>query len=399
MGQRYIGLLSGTSMDAIDAALVELEPLQLLATYTFPLPSPLRQELFTLVERRTTSLEELGSLDSRLGHLFAKATIELLNKAKVPATEIQAIGSHGQTLYHWIQPPHPFTLQIGDPNIIAEMTGITTVADFRRRDIAAGGQGAPLASAFHAATLSHPHYHRAVLNIGGMANISFLPTAPEKRVRGFDTGPGNALMDDWTSRHLHKPMDEGGHWAASGQINQPLLQRLLSDPYFSLPPPKSTGREDFNIAWLDRMLSELEATLTPADIQATLCVFTATSIKLAVQHYGSQTEELLVCGGGANNKTLMQMLQKLLAPCLVTTTATYGIPPQWVEACTFAWLAKQTLQGRPGNLPEVTGAKHPVVLGAIYPPNATVSSWAYNSMSSSVRSSVAHTSKALPNSG
>ncbi len=399
MGQRYIGLLSGTSMDAIDAALVELEPLKLLATYTFPLPAPLRQQLFTLVERRTTSLEELGSLDRRLGQLFAKAAIELLNKAKVSATEIKAIGSHGQTVYHGAQLPNPFTLQIGDPNIIAEMTGITTVADFRRRDIAAGGQGAPLASAFHAATLRHPHHSRAVLNIGGMANISFLPAAPEKRVWGFDTGPGNALIDGWINRHLHKPMDHSGRWAASGQINKALLQHLLRDPYFSLPPPKSTGREHFNMAWLDRMLSELEATLTPTDIQATLCAFTATSIEIAMQNHGLQTEELLVCGGGANNKTLMQMLQKSLAPCLVTTTATYGIPPQWVEACTFAWLAKQTLQGRPGNLPEVTGAKHPVVLGAIYPPNAAVSSWAYNSMSSSVRSSVAHTSKASPNSG
>lgn len=374
MGRRYIGLLSGTSMDAIDAALVELEPLQLLATYTLPLPTTLRQQLLTLVERRTTSLEALGSLDSRLGHLFAKAVIELLIKTKTSATEVRAIGSHGQTLYHWIRPPSPFTWQIGDPNIIAEMTGITTVADFRRRDVAAGGQGAPLAPIFHAAVLGDSHRHRAVLNIGGIANISFLPAAPENQIRGFDTGPGNTLMDNWAARHLGKPMDHEGRWAASGKINKPLLQHLLSDPYFSLPPPKSTGKEYFNMAWLEPVLEETGADLAPADIQATLCAFTATSAGLAVQNHGPKTEELLVCGGGAHNKTLMQALRESLAPCQVTTTARYGIPPQWVEACAFAWLAKRTLDGLPGNLPEVTGAKYPVILGAIYPSSATVSS-------------------------
>ncbi|ADE14274.1 protein of unknown function UPF0075 [Nitrosococcus halophilus Nc 4] len=374
MAQRYIGLLSGTSMDAIDAALVELEPLRLLTTHTVPMPAALRQQLFTLIERRTTSLEDLGALDIRLGRLFAETVIELLAKAQASAAEVQAIGSHGQTIYHWAHAPDPFTLQLGDPNTIAEITGITTVADFRRRDLAAGGQGAPLAPAFHAAFLSTPHHHRAVLNIGGMANISFLPTDSEKGVWGFDTGPGNTLMDGWILRHLNKPLDRDGCWAASGQINEMLLQHLLADPFFSLSPPKSTGREYFNMAWLDHILGKMRAKLPPADVQATLCALTTTSIKLAVQNFSPQTEELLVCGGGANNKTLMEELQKLLTPCRVTTTATYGIPPQWVEACAFAWLAKQTLEGHPGNLPEVTGARHPVILGAIYAGNAAANS-------------------------
>jgi anhydro-N-acetylmuramic acid kinase len=374
MARCYIGLLSGTSMDAIDAALVELEPLRLLATHTVPLPLVLRQQLFTLVERRITSLENLGTLDTRLGRLFAEAAIELLAKTKISATEIQAIGSHGQTVYHWIRDPDPFTLQLGNPNIIAEMTGITTVADFRRRDLAAGGQGAPLAPAFHAAFLSDSHHNRAVLNIGGIANISFLPADSEKRIWGFDTGPGNALMDGWILRSLNKPMDRGGRWAASGQINNTLLQCLLSDSYFSLPPPKSTGREYFNMTWLGHALDEMGIGISPADVQATLCALTAASVKLAVRNFGLQTEELLVCGGGANNDTLMRGLQEQLAPCRVTTTAAYGIPTQWVEACTFAWLAKQTLEGHPGNLPEVTGARHPVILGAIYPANALVNS-------------------------
>ncbi|QBQ56132.1 anhydro-N-acetylmuramic acid kinase [Nitrosococcus wardiae] len=374
MAQRYMGLLSGTSMDAIDAALVELEPFRLLATHTLPMPAALRQHLFTLIERRTISLEDLGALDIRLGRLFAETALGLLAKAQISVAKVQAIGSHGQTIYHWAHAPNPFTLQLGDPNTIAEMTGITTVADFRRRDLAAGGQGAPLAPAFHAAFLSTSHHHRAVLNIGGMANISFLPIDSEKRVWGFDTGPGNALIDGWILRHLNKPLDQDGCWAASGQVNKALLQYLLADPFFSLSPPKSTGREYFNMAWLDHRLDKMGAELPPADVQATLCALTATSIKLAIQNFNSRTEELLVCGGGANNKTLMEELQKLLAPCHVTTTATYGIPSQWVEACTFAWLAKQTLEGHPGNLPEVTGARHPVILGAIYPGNAAANS-------------------------
>lgn len=374
MVQRYIGLMSGTSMDAVDAALVELEPLQLLTTHTVPIPPPLRRQLFALTEHRTTALEDLGSLDTRLGRLFAETVVELLAKAKTSATEVLAIGSHGQTICHWIYAPDPFTLQLGDPNIIAERTGITTVADFRRRDLAAGGQGAPLAPAFHAAFLRTPHRHRAVLNIGGMANISFLPANVEREVWGFDTGPGNALMDGWILRHLHQSMDQDGRWAASGQVNDTLLQYFLADSYFSLSPPKSTGREHFNMAWLKHRLDEMGARLPPADVQATLCALTIASVKLAVQNFGPQTEELLVCGGGAGNKTLMKGLQAQLAPCQVTTTAAYGIPAQWVEACTFAWLAQQTLEGRPGNLPEVTGARHPVILGAIYPGNAAVNS-------------------------
>ena len=368
----YIGILSGTSMDAIDGALVELEPFRLLATHTIPLPSQLRRQLFALVRRGTISLEELGALDTQLGRLFAEAASKLLTKA--PATQIRAIGSHGQTIYHHVYGQDPFTLQLGNPNIIAEMTGITTVADFRRRDIAAGGQGAPLAPAFHAATLSHNHRNRAVLNIGGIANISFLPADPEKGVSGFDTGPGNALLDDWASHHLNTPIDRNGCWAASGQTSPKLLQHLLDDPYFSRHPPKSTGREYFNITWLERKLSFLETPLVPADVEATLCALTAASVALAIQNHEPQTEELLVCGGGVNNKTLMAALRGQLISCPVRTTTDYGIPAQWVEACTFAWLAQQTLTGLPGNLPTVTGAEYPVILGAIYPANTRANS-------------------------
>lgn len=374
MAQRYIGLLSGTSMDAVDAALVELGPLRILATHSIPMPPALRRQLFAVIERRATSLEELGTLDIRLGRLFAETALELLARAKFPAAEVQAIGSHGQTIYHWIRGPDPFTLQLADPNTIAEMTGITTIADFRRRDLAAGGQGAPLAPAFHAAFLRSSHYHRAVLNIGGMANISFLPADHGTPIWGFDTGPGNALMDGWISRHLNQSMDREGRWAASGRVNKTLLRYLLSDPYFSLPPPKSTGREYFNLVWLDHILSKMGMKFPSPDVQATLCALTIASVKLAVQNFNLHTKELLICGGGASNETLMGGFQEQLASCRVTTTAAYGIPPQWVEACTFAWLAKQTLEGRPGNLPEVTGARHPVILGAIYPGNAAVSS-------------------------
>ncbi|ABA57421.1 Protein of unknown function UPF0075 [Nitrosococcus oceani ATCC 19707] len=374
MAQRYIGLLSGTSMDAVDAALVELEPLRILATHSIPISLALRQQLFAVIERSTTSLGELGALDIRLGRLFAETALELLAKAKCSVTEVQAIGSHGQTIYHWARGPDPFTLQLADPNTIAEITGITTIADFRRRDLAAGGQGAPLAPAFHAAFLRSPHYHRAVLNIGGIANISFLPADHRTPIWGFDTGPGNTLMDGWISRHLNQSIDREGRWAASGRVNKTLLRYLLTDPYFSLPPPKSTGREYFNLVWLDHILSKTGIKLSPPDVQATLCALTIASVKLAIQSSSPHTEELLICGGGANNETLMEGLRKQLAFCRVTTTTAYGIPPQWVEACTFAWLAKQTLEGHPGNLPEVTGARHPVILGAIYPANAAVSS-------------------------
>jgi anhydro-N-acetylmuramic acid kinase len=368
----YVGILSGTSMDAIDAALIELEPFRLLATHTTPLPSKLRQQLFALIACGSASLEDLGVLDTGLGRLFAKTANELLTKA--PTTQVRAIGSHGQTIYHHASGQNSFTLQLGDPNIIAETTGITTVADFRRRDVAAGGQGAPLAPAFHAATLSHNHRNRAVLNIGGMANISFLPTDPEKRVSGFDTGPGNALLDAWVNHHLNTPMDRNGRWAASGQTDPKLLQHLLGDPYFSRPPPKSTGREYFNISWLKRKLNTLGTPPTPVDVEATLCALTATSVALAVRNHAPQTEELLVCGGGVNNKTLMAALQEQLTPCPVRTTTDYGIPAQWVEACTFAWLAQRTLAGLPGNLPAVTGAMHPVILGAVYPASTRANS-------------------------
>jgi anhydro-N-acetylmuramic acid kinase len=365
----YIGLMSGTSMNALDAVLVDFEPQppRLFATHTEPLSGKLRQALLELCQLGNGEIHKMAQLDVELGRAFATVVQTLLQKSAVTADQVRAIGSHGQTIRHVPDGPVPYTLQIGDPNAIAEITGITTVADFRRRDIAAGGQGAPLVPAFHEVVFRSLAKDRVVLNIGGIANISLLPRDRSLPIRGFDTGPGNVLMDIWASIHLHRPFDEEGAWAASGTVNDKLLSLMLADPYFALDPPKSTGREYFNRVWLKRTLSAVKAGLPPVDVQATLCELTAASVALAIAAFGPTTEEVLVCGGGVHNAQLVQRLQAWMTHCRLASTGEYGIAPDWVEAAAFAWLAKQTLEGKPGNVPSVTGARREVVLGAIYP--------------------------------
>ena len=314
------------------------------------------------------SLDLLGQADNALGELFADAALALLSACGISPQQITAIGSHGQTVRH--RPPskkqsQPFTLQIGDPNIIACRTGITTVADFRRADMAAGGQGAPLAPAFHKHIFSDPRQNRVIVNIGGIANITWLPARGE--AIGFDTGPGNRLLDYWVQRHHNKPYDENGQWAAQHTLNSSLLNSLKSHPFFSEQAPKSTGREDFNKQWLDEILKQQGKSLSPGDVQATLLALTAETINEAIASLPDLANEVYICGGGANNNELMDHLQTALAPISVKSTAALGIDPNQVEALAFAWLAKRTMADQVGNLPTVTGAREEVVLGGIYP--------------------------------
>lgn len=365
----YIGLMSGTSADGIDAALVSFDDsgarlrVQLQHAITYHWDEGLRQRLIELGQGGALqSLDELGQLDAQVGEHFAGASLALLHQAGVPAKAVKAIGSHGQTVRHRPAARYPFSMQIGCPAMIAEATGITTVADFRRRDIAAGGQGAPLLPALHAALLSDPNEVRAVLNLGGIANLTLLP--PHGKVRGFDTGPANALLDAWCEQHIGEAFDAEGAFAAQGQVDQALLNRLLADDWFAAPPPKSTGREQFHLDWLRPRLRGDEAL---SDVQATLLQLTVRTVADALRSTQAHTERLLVCGGGVHNPVLMAALAQQLPDLHVESTAAHGVDPDNLEAVGFAWLARQTLQGLPGNLPEVTGAKGARVLGAVYP--------------------------------
>ncbi len=356
-------------MDAVDAALVDLSGgnVSMLAGAGLPIQPALRGELLGLCHGAASTLEQVARLDVEMGRMFVTAAQALLDSAGIDPAQVTAIGSHGQTIYHQPLGASPTSVQLGDPNLIAELTGITTVADFRRRDIAAGGQGAPLVPAFHRAVFYSSERERVVLNIGGIANITVLPRDSGQPVIGFDTGPGNALMDAWAMEHLGTPRDDDGRWSASGTINEYLLAALLDDPYFALAPPKSTGREYFHLDWLRKVLRRggME-TLLPQDIQATLCELTAASITRAIAAFAPDTQQMLVCGGGVHNSTLMRRLRSLSKDYEVASTATFGIDPDWVEAIAFAWLAKQTLENKPGNLPSVTGARRAVVLGGVY---------------------------------
>lgn len=365
----FIGLMSGTSMDAIDAALVDIEKhkADVIAYQQFPIPGEIQQRVRTV--NCTSSIQTVTELDVVLGELFADAVLGIVESSNMKTDKITAIGSHGQTVLHLPEGDHPRTFQIGDANIIAYKTGITTVADFRRMDVAAGGQGAPLASAFHAWRFRRQDRVRAILNIGGMANLSLLPCDTEIAVTGFDTGPGNALMDDWTQRHLGKDFDKDGVWAASGEANEDLLLSLLKAPFFTAIPPKSTGKDHFNLQWLDLMLDKYGKILAAVDVQATLLELSARSISHAINTYSPDTEEILICGGGIHNTHLMQRLNSLLAGRIIESTAKHGVDPDALEAIVFAWLAKQRLDGEPGNLPGVTGARRPVILGAVYKPS------------------------------
>lgn len=368
----YLGLISGTSADSIDAALVSFSgglP-QLRASHSHPWPAALREQMLGLAQGETTlDLDAFGRLDVQIGQRFAEAALQLLEHSNTPTHAVRAIGSHGQTLRHRPVGEHPFTLQLGDPSVIAERCGIDVVADFRRADIAAGGQGAPLLPAVHAMLLARPGHTRVVLNLGGIANITVLRA--DGSVQGFDTGPANGLLDAWCMRHRGEPYDRDGAFAASGQVDAMLLDALLVDAYFALLPPKSTGREHFHLAWL--ATHPRLAQLDPADVQATLLELTARSVTAAIVQHAPTTDDVLVCGGGLHNSALMHRLAALLAPRVLDSTARHGIDPDFLEATAFAWLARQRLLGLPGNLPAVTGARGPRVLGAIYsaPGNAT----------------------------
>ena len=361
----YVGLMSGTSADAVDVVAVNFEgdKVELIARHSLPLPSSLRIAIHELANPSQNEIDRLGQLDQQLGYLFTDAILQLLEKSGLAANQIQAIGSHGQTIRH--RPPgtvpYPFTLQIGDPNIIAQGTRITTVADFRRRDMAAGGQGAPLVPAFHRAIFHSAEINRIVVNVGGMANLTWLPKTGS--ATGFDTGPGNVLMDAWILKNLGKSYDTDGQWAASGQVHDALLQRLLSHGFFTQRPPKSTGRELFNLDWITAETKHFS--LSAEDIQATLLALTATSISSEIEKLGEECSEVFVCGGGAYNLRLMNELQRQL-DSKVVSTASLGIAPECVEAMAFAWLARQTINRQSGNLCTVTGASEEVILGGVY---------------------------------
>ncbi len=359
----YIGLMSGTSIDAIDAVAISLaqKHTQIIASHTHPIPTPIRQSIAELCQAGDNEIIRMGKLDSQLADLFSDAIFELLKNANLKAAQITAIGSHGQTIRHSPNGEHPFTLQIANPAKICEQTSITTVADFRRADMAAGGQGAPLVPAFHQAVFFDKNIKRVVLNIGGMANISILD---ETNLRGFDTGPGNILLNEWIQLQRGEHYDKNGNWSQSNTSNQQLLEKMLNDAYFSQPPPKSTGREYFNLNWLNEQIKDFSD--TDGNIQSTLCELTARSVSDAIKQYASDCQQILVCGGGIHNKDLISRLEEN-CQIEICSTRDYGVDPDYVEAAAFAWFARQTLHNIPSNAPAVTGAKHPVIMGAIYP--------------------------------
>ncbi len=365
MTEYFIGLMSGTSLDGMDAALVSFngETIQVIATLSTPMPANLKDNITRLCQPGLNEIAMMAQIDPGIARFSAKAVNTLLEQTNFKPDQITAIGSHGQTVRHL--PEVGYTLQLGDPSLLAELTGITVVADFRRRDMAAGGQGAPLVPAFHHHVFSTGNEPRAIINIGGISNISVLP-ADQSEVFGFDTGPGNLLMDYWCQKNLNKAFDENGSWAASAVHDAILLETMLSEPFFRQPPPKSTGRELFNPSWLHNMLEGFSG-LSTATVQATLCRLTARGITSALQQHTPGTKAVYVCGGGARNETLMKMLREEHSSARFMTTDELGIAPDWVEAIAFAWLAKQTLNHQPGNLPAVTGATGLKILGGIYP--------------------------------
>ncbi|KAB2839032.1 MAG: anhydro-N-acetylmuramic acid kinase [Burkholderiales bacterium] len=360
-GELYVGLMSGTSLDGIDAILVAFENGRPrgIAHRNHGFNPALRRELMDLHRSGPDELRRAALASAELATAYAAVTQDLLASTGHAAEAIRAIGCHGQTVRH--DPDRGYTLQLNQPARLAELTGIPVVADFRARDIAAGGQGAPLVPAFHAAVFG-ASYHRVVLNLGGIANLTDLP--PGGLVRGFDTGPGNMLLDAWTQQCWQEPFDHSGRRAASGLVLPQLLQAMLAEPYFALAPPKSTGRDRFHLAWL---CGHLHGDERPEDVLATLAELTANTVAAALREYCKGAKELLVCGGGAENQDLLARLSRILPDMAIESTASAGIPPMWVEAMAFAWLARQAVLGQPGNLPAVTGAAGPRVLGAIYP--------------------------------
>ncbi len=364
----YIGLMSGTSMDGIDAALVDFSEAlpKLLTTHSHAWPDDIQQALIEARDIPDEDLPSLSSLDQQTAEIFANACFKLLENSCYQAQDIISVGNHGQTIRHRPDIATPFSLQLGNPHKLATLTGIDVISDFRTADIKAGGQGAPLAPAFHQAVFQHEKINRVIVNIGGISNITILPgnngqAETDQRITGFDCGPGNTLMDAWMSQQKQQAFDAEGALAASGRTNAGLLARLLMDEYFQLRPPKSTGFEYFNLEWLGK---NIDRALNIADVQSTLCDLTAISIIRAINQYTADTDEIYICGGGVHNKELMRRLQTM-TKCPVSTTETLGIHPDWVEAMAFAWLAYRNVHHQTGNLPSVTGAGKAVILGAL----------------------------------
>lgn len=353
--------MSGTSLDGIDAVLADLSGTapKLLASHYRPYGAELKAALLELHQPSDDELHRASLLGNQLSKEYAMAIAALLQTATVGPREVRAIGCHGQTVRH--RPDAGYTLQLGNGALLAELSKITTINDFRSRDIAAGGQGAPLVPAFHGKVLRHPGIHRVIVNIGGISNLTNLP--PQGSVTGFDCGPGNLLMDAWTLRHQNEPYDKDGAWAASGRLLPGLLRALLQEPFLHAAPPKSSGRELFNLTWLEKHLSGEEAA---ADVQATLLALSAHAIANAIKEYCTGAQEIYLCGGGARNLELLRQLSLALPECQVQPTDSLGIDADWMEAMAFAWLAQQTLHGRHIDLSAVTGAPHPCILGAIY---------------------------------
>ncbi|ETN93726.1 Anhydro-N-acetylmuramic acid kinase [Gammaproteobacteria bacterium MOLA455] len=364
----YIGLMSGTSIDCIDAAAMTFTggELQLLGTHAEAIPERLKQQIVDLCQPGKDSVQLLCETDSQLGELFAEAALTLMRAESIEAEQVAAIGSHGQTVRH--SPPKSgaiaFTQQIGDANIIAARTGCPVVADFRRKDMALGGHGAPLVPAFHKTLFSDAQVNRIIANIGGISNITALPS--DRSCYGFDTGPGNLLLDAWCAKHSGNSFDDRGSWGATGQLCQKLLDQFMAHPFIGQAAPKSTGREMFNLSWLETQL--IDYSLKAEDIQATLVSFTAQSLAAAINGLNEPVDEVYVCGGGIFNDQLMAQLKIALGPKALHSTEKLGLDPTWVEACAFGWLACQHINNQPGNLPSVTGASREAVLGARYLP-------------------------------
>ncbi|MGH8677847.1 MAG: anhydro-N-acetylmuramic acid kinase [Burkholderiales bacterium] len=360
--QLFVGVMSGTSADGINVALVSLEqgqPRQIAARYV-AYSDALRSRILALNSAQPDELHEASTLAIELSQEYGKAIASLLREAGLGRQDVRAVGCHGQTVRH--RPDAGYTVQLVNGSLLAEITGVVVVCDFRSRDIAAGGQGAPLVPAFHQAVFASPGHHRVIVNIGGIANVTNLPASGP--ASGFDTGPGNALLDAWAASRLGRTQDEGGKWASSGRVIDSLLSRLNAHPFFRKKPPKSTGRDEFNLAWVER---NLDIHAVPQDVQATLLALTAQSIAVAIRAYCEGADEIYLCGGGVHNNALMAALRREFGPIPLQLTDALGVAADWVEACAFGWLAYKTLRNEPANLPEVTGAKGPRILGAIYP--------------------------------
>lgn len=369
----YVGVMSGTSQDGIDAVLVDIKdgiaPV-VLGSAVGQYDDRLRVRLVDLGrEASPVSLQQFAELDREVAEAFASTINLLLKQYSVDPADIRAAGCHGQTVFHDADRSGT-TIQLGDPSRIAALTAVPVVADFRRADMALGGQGAPLLPFFHQQVFSSTEEARAVLNLGGIANLSLLPKLGSTGdVIGFDCGPASCLMDEWSERHLNQAFDESGRWAASGQLDEALLNRLVLDPFFSRPIPKSTGRGVFNLTWLDKIAGGRLSSIPAENVQRTLCELTARTVTLALEQIPTRVSRLIVCGGGVRNLFLMERIRELLgSDCPLESASAHGLDPQLIEATAFAWLAKRRLAGEPGNLPSVTGACRPAILGGIFAP-------------------------------